>query len=92
VEDEPANPLFEVNISDSAFSHESLPFLPTQPTYGNIFETFPIKLRSMMDHFNSGTLQNGDTFRRTFNEQGATLIIAKSMAVQEAQTSPGKLW
>jgi plastocyanin len=70
VEDEPVDQVFEVNLTDSAFQPRELT-IPTGATV--VWEhsgNFPHTVTADDGTFNSGTLQNGDTFRRTFGEPG----------------------
>jgi plastocyanin len=70
VEDEPADQVFEVNIADSAFQPRELTIPANATVVWQHTGNFPHTVTADDGSFNSGTLQNGDTFRRTFNEPG----------------------
>jgi plastocyanin len=70
VEDEPADQVFEVNITDSVFQPRELTIPAGASVVWQHIGNFPHTVTADDGAFNSGTLQNGDTFRRTFNEPG----------------------
>jgi plastocyanin len=70
VEDEPADQIIEVNIMDSAFQPRELTIPANATVVWQHTGNFPHTVTSDDGIFNSGTLQNGDTFRRTFGEPG----------------------
>jgi plastocyanin len=70
VEDEPADQVFEANITDSAFQPRELTIPAGASVLWQHIGNFPHTVTADDGTFNSGTLQNGDTFRRTFNEPG----------------------
>jgi plastocyanin len=70
VEDEPADQVFEVNITDSAFQPRELTIPAGASVLWQHIGNFPHTVTADDGTFNSGTLQNGDTFRRTFSEPG----------------------
>jgi plastocyanin len=70
VEDEPADQIFEANITDSAFQPGDLTIPAGATVVWQHTGNFPHTVTADDGTFNSGTLQNGDTFRRTFGEPG----------------------
>jgi plastocyanin len=70
VEDEPADQVFEANITDSAFQPRELTIPAGASVLWQHIGNFPHTVTADDGTFNSGTLQNGDTFRRTFSEPG----------------------
>lgn len=70
VEDDPADQVFDVNITDSAFQPRELTIPAGATVVWQHTGNFPHTVTADDGTFNSGTLQNGDTFRRTFGEPG----------------------
>jgi plastocyanin len=70
VQDEPEDQVFDVNLMDSAFQPRELTIPAGATVVWQHTGNFPHTVTADDGSFNSGTLQNGDTFRRTFNEPG----------------------